>query len=392
MLFAIKHLLFSILFANPVPFNLIENKVLMIQTSQVPAPVIVPVILCGGSGTRLWPASRESHPKQFLSLTSETSLLQNTVTRALAICGAPASSVVVVTLAAMKDLILKQLGETAPDAANHILCEPMARNTAAAVCAAALYVSQKFGDDAVLWVLPSDHHIGDETALKKSFECALTAAKDNKLVTFGIEPTRPDTGYGYIRAKPSDAGKLIMGVEEFVEKPNLETAKKYLQSGHYMWNSGMFLFSAKSALNEFQSHSSDVLLGVTSALEKDGTLNADEYAKIPSQPFDKAVMEKSAHICVVPTNPDWSDIGSWESLWDICEKDENNNVLDGNAVTLNTQNSLVHSKKKLIAVAGLDNIVVVETDDAILIMNKQDNDSMRELIKKLKDSGAREVA
>lgn len=353
--------------------------------------IIVPVILCGGSGTRLWPASRESQPKQFLSLTGETSLLQNTATRALRISGAPASHLVVVTLGAMKGMIEKQLADITPPISSHIVCEPSARNTAAAVAAAARYVADTFGDDAFMWVLPSDHHIGNETALGQSFGHALEAASHNKLVTFGITPTRPDTGYGYIRAQNKDAGKSIMGVEEFVEKPDLETARRYLESGEYMWNSGMFLFSAKTVLSEFKTHAPDVLAGVDTALQN-GVLEAAAYAKIPSTPFDKAVMEKSSSVCVVPANPDWSDIGSWESLWDICDKDENNNVLDGNAVTLNARNSLIHSRKKLIAVAGLENIVVVETDDAILIMNKQDNDSMRALIKKLKDSGAREVA
>lgn len=363
----------------------------MAQSSNNASGIIVPVILCGGSGTRLWPASRESHPKQFLSLTGETSLLQNTASRALRISGAKASNLVVVTLAAMKSLIEKQLSETLGGSPSHIVSEPCARNTAAAVAAAALYVARTFGEDALMWVLPSDHHIGNELALAQSFAHALDSARDKKLATFGITPTRPDTGYGYIRAKKSDAGKTVMRVEEFVEKPNFDTAKKYLQSGDYMWNSGMFLFSAKTVLDEFETHAPDILAGVQAALQND-VLDASTYAKIPSQPFDKAVMEKSDKVCVVPANPDWSDIGSWESLWDICDKDENNNVLDGNAVTLNAKNSLIHSKKKLIAVAGLENIVVVETDDAILIMNKQDNDSMRELIKKLKDNGAREVA
>ena len=354
-------------------------------------PLIIPVILCGGSGTRLWPASRESHPKQFLSLVGEASLLQNTALRATAISGAPLSSIVVVTLAAMKNTIVKQLTELSPNPTSHILCEPSARNTAAAIAFASAYVSKTFGNDALMWVLPSDHHIGDEGALKKSFAHALDAAANNKLVTFGITPTRPDTGYGYIRAASSDKGKTIMGVEEFVEKPNLETAKAYLQSGHYMWNSGMFLFNVKTVLHEFKNLAPDILQTVQSAMKNDAVDEAI-YAAIPSIPFDKAIMEKSSHVCVVPTNPEWSDIGSWESLWDICQKDENNNVLDGNAATLNTKNSLIHSKKKLIAVAGLDNIVVVETDDAILIMNKNDNDSMKALVKKLKDNGATEVA
>lgn len=361
--------------------------------TQTKHPMIVPVILCGGSGTRLWPASRESHPKQFLSLVGEDSLLQNTAQRALSLSGAPASSLVVVTLAAMKGMIETQLSKLSPAMTGHILCEPSARNTAAAVAAAGLYVRHHFGDEAVLWILPSDHHIGDEAKLKNALTLALPAAMDGNLVTFGITPTRPDTGYGYIRAGAAQPHSNVLSVDQFVEKPDLKTAKEYLSSGQYLWNSGMFLFTAGAVLGEFKSHAPDILSIVERSLKtNEKSLDKDLYATIPAQPFDKAIMEKSPHVAVVPANPDWSDIGSWESLWDICQKDENNNVLDGNAVTLNTKNSLIHSKEKLIAIAGLENIVVVETDDAILIMNKQDNDSMRALIKKLKDSGAREVA
>lgn len=354
---------------------------------------VVPVILCGGSGTRLWPASRESHPKQFLSLVGETSLLQNTLSRAMRIAGVDMSSVVIVTLSSMQDTILKQVLELSPVLTPHILCEPCARNTAAAVAAASLYVQAHFGPNAVLWVLPSDHHIGDETALASACAFAKLAAQNEHLVTFGIQPTRADIGYGYIRAKEEDAGKPVMQIEQFVEKPDLATAKEYLQSGHYMWNSGMFMFRADTVLKEFETHNPAILQNVQHAFSKDvSDLNGVKYASVPAQPFDTAVMEKSTRGVVIPANPQWSDIGSWESLWDICQKDENNNVLDGNAVTLNAKNSLIHAKEKLIAVAGLENIVVVETDDAILIMNKNDNDSMRELIKKLKNTGAREVA
>ena len=354
---------------------------------------IVPVILCGGSGTRLWPASRESHPKQFLSLVGETSLLQNTLTRATRIAGVDMSSVLIVTLSAMKDTIIKQVSELSPVLMPHILCEPCARNTAAAVAAASLFVTAQFGPNAIMWVLPSDHHIGDEAALANAFSFAKLAAQNEHLVTFGIQPTRADTGYGYIRAREEDAGKSVMQIEQFVEKPDLATARQYLQSGHYMWNSGMFMFRADTVLGEFEAHAPSLLQNVRAAFSVDSKLlDGDTYTKVAAQPFDKAVMEKSKRGVVIPANPEWSDIGSWESLWDICKKDENNNVLDGNAVTLNAKNSLIHAKEKLIAVAGLENIVVVETEDAILIMNKNDNDSMRELIQKLKSTGAREVA
>lgn len=349
---------------------------------------VIPVILCGGSGTRLWPASRDEHPKQFLSLTNSASLLQNTIQRAMAISGAPLARLVIVTLWTMEDAIKKQVKD---QSAPHILCEPSARNTAAAVALAADYIAKTFGPQSVMWVLPSDHHIGDEAALARSFHDALKSANDGNLVTFGISPTRPDTGYGYIRAGAAVDAAPALPVEQFVEKPDLEKARQYLASGAYLWNSGMFLFSADVVLAEFKNHAPEILKNIEKAVKNSSHRpTADLYAAIPSEPFDKAIMERSSRVTVVPSNPKWSDIGSWESLWDIRDKDGDNNVLEGNAIAHNATNSLVQSNGKLIAISGLDNIVVVETDDAILIMNKSDSGSMRELVKKVKDKNSAE--
>lgn len=352
----------------------------------------IPVILCGGSGTRLWPASREDWPKQFLSLTNELSLFQNTVQRALNITGASPEDVMVVTIDGLAGAIETQFAALFPHIKAHILREPSARNTAAAVALAALYAQKTFGDDALLWILPSDHYIGDEGALASAFEAAIPSSQEGNLVTFGIAPTRPDTGYGYIRAQPGIYTD-VLPVEEFVEKPNLETAKKYLSSGQYLWNAGMFLFTVRGVLDQFDVHAPGIARAVAQSMTDD--IAAPEkhgYAAIASEPFDKAVMEKTARAVVVPANPEWSDIGSWESLWTLRDKDENNNVTEGQAVCVNTANSLIHANKTLIAVAGLDNIVVIETDDAILIMNKNDNDSMRALVKKLKEDPTRGIA
>lgn len=354
--------------------------------------MIIPVILCGGSGTRLWPSSRENHPKQFLPLMDDYSLIQNTMRRALRASGAEASSLVTVTLGGMKDAVIEQLAEIDPAATQHILCEPSARNTAAAVALAAAYVQKTFGDDATLWILPADHHIGKEDILAESFQHGLVAANNGRLVTFGINPTRPDTGYGYIRVGDADASGKIHDVKQFVEKPNLETAQSYLDNGNYLWNSGMFLFAAKTVIAEFETYAANILNDVhTSMTSEFGQPSADAYAKIEKQPFDKAIMEKSSLVAVVPCNPEWSDIGSWESLWDIRAKDANHNVLEGNVTSFNAHGCLIQGKEKLIAVAGLDNIVVVETEDAILITNKSDNDSMKSLVQGLKDAGARET-
>lgn len=348
---------------------------------------IIPVILCGGSGTRLWPASREDWPKQFLALTNELSLFQNTVRRALTITGAAPADLVIVTIDALAGAIAEQFADLFADMKPHILREPSARNTAAAVALAAAYAQKTFGDDALLWILPSDHHIGDEDSLAAAYRAALPAATRGDLVTFGIAPTRPDTGYGYIRAK---AGLYtdILPVESFVEKPDIATAQQYLDSGNYLWNSGMFLFSVAAIMEEFRDHAPAILSGVESAMTENAVApEKSAYAGIESAPFDKAIMEKSSRVVVVPANPGWSDIGSWQSLWDLRDKDEHNNVTEGRAVCVNSTNSLIHANKTLIAIAGLDNIVVIETDDAILIMNKNDNESMRALVKKLKETG-----
>ena len=360
--------------------------------TQTTEDLIVPVILCGGSGTRLWPASRENHPKQFLSLLDDFSLLQNTLRRALRVSGAKASSVVVVTLCGMEPAVEKQLAEINPAAAAHIICEPSARNTAAAIALAADYVRKHFGENAIMWVLPSDHHIGRESALAHSFQHALHAAKDGKLVTFGITPTRPDTGYGYIRSgKAQDTG-LIFSVENFVEKPDLATAETYLADGNYLWNSGMFVFAANTVLEQYKSHAGDILDGVRASTKfSDRMPVANVYDAIDSQPFDKAIMEKSENIVVVPCNPEWSDIGSWESLWDISKKDGNDNVLEGNVVAHNTQGCLIQSQNRLIAVSGLKDLIIVETEDALLISAKSDTDSMKELVQAMKNAGAPEI-
>ncbi|PZQ46647.1 MAG: mannose-1-phosphate guanylyltransferase/mannose-6-phosphate isomerase, partial [Micavibrio aeruginosavorus] len=324
---------------------------------------------------------------------NDFSLLQNTMRRALRTSGADASTLVTVTLGALKNGVAAQLAEIDEKATQHILCEPSARNTAAAVAFAAEYVLRVFGEGAIMWILPADHHIEREDVLANSFQHALAAAKTGKLVTFGINPTRPDTGYGYIRVGEADASGKVHSVQQFVEKPDLTTAKSYLQTGEHLWNSGMFLFSAKSVVDHFATLSPKILKDVRRAMEV-AVLHpcTDIYNAIESQPFDKAIMEKSDQVAVVPCNPEWSDIGSWESLWDIRAKDSNNNVIEGRAACHNAKGCLIQSKDKLIAVAGIDNLVVVETEDALLITNKSDNDSMKAMVTGLKKAGAPEVS
>ena len=353
---------------------------------------IVPVILCGGSGTRLWPASREKHPKQFLNLVNDFSLLQNTMRRALRVCGAEASSMVTVTRGTLKNSVSAHIAEIDEKGIAHILCETKARNTAAAVAFAAEYVTRNFGPDAIMWILPADHHIADENILSQSLCDALEAARAGKLVTFGITPTRADTGYGYIRAGAKTTTAGVLEVAEFVEKPNLETAQKYVAEGNYLWNSGMFLFTAQSVTEHYNEFAPRILSDVRAAMKTDDREPcAKTYSQIEEISFDKAIMEKSKNTAVVPCNPEWSDIGSWESLWDIMPKDMNNNVVQGKATLHNAQGCLVQSKDRLIAVAGLDNIVVIESGDAILIADKTDANSMKTLVSSLKKAGAREA-
>lgn len=355
--------------------------------------MIVPVILCGGSGTRLWPASREEHPKQFLKLTGKNSLLQETVQRAAKTANVPMEHLVVVTVKSQQEKVKEQLAELDPSAQSTVLCEPCPRNTAAAIAFAAKYVVREFGKDALLWILPADHHIDDEQALSQAYALGLQAAQQGYLVTFGIQPTRPETGYGYILQGGPLIENAVYKIQEFVEKPDPDTARAYLEAGDYLWNSGMFLFRADTALSQFGQHAPEILTGVAAAVTDEDYTQAspDLYAALPSEPFDKAIMEKSAQSAVVPCDPRWSDIGSWESLWEIKNKDENGNALEGHVACHNVKNSLIESKDRLIACAGIENIIVVDTGDAILIADRRDGDSIKALVNELKKSGAPEV-
>ena len=363
----------------------------MNETAPLPQQRIIPVILCGGSGTRLWPASRENHPKQFLSLLGQSSLLQETLRRAGRVTGAGLSDMIVVTLASMHEKVARAVREIDGGRQAHILSEPSARNTAAAVALAAEYAARLFGKDCILWIMPSDHHIDNESALAFSFAHALAAARDGRLVTFGIAPTRAETGYGYIKHN-RDGGECHT-VAEFVEKPDLETARGYIRSGDYLWNSGMFVFRAADILCEYETFCPYITDGVRQAIKagRPEAPDAASYARIATESFDKAIMEKTDNVCVVPTRAGWSDIGSWESLWELHAKDGNANAAEGEAVFANAERCFVKSRDKLVAVAGLDDIVVVEESDTILVAAKKDGASLRELVSAMKKQARPEV-
>ena len=284
---------------------------------------IIPVILNGGSGTRLWPLSREDKPKQFLSLLGDDTLFQSTIKRALRISGTEPKNVVTVTLEKHKKETLRQALEIDPSLSDHILCEPDARNTAAAFIYAAYYVRQYFGEDALMWVLPSDHHIDDEVALRSALEHAANIARYDYLVTFGIQPTRPETGYGYISNGEALNEPDVYAVEQFVEKPTIEIAEQYFESGEYLWNSGMHVFNAKAAIEAFNMHAPKTDFLVRQSLSDPNTMKkpkAKVYTDIQKEPFEKAVLEKSKNVAVVSCDIGWCDIGSWRSLWMLRSK------------------------------------------------------------------------
>ena len=311
---------------------------------------ILPVILAGGAGTRLWPVSRETMPKHLAKIIGDESLLQLTAKRVTA--DAPAGQLITVAARHQDLLIRRQLDMIDPALASHRLLEPTGRNTAAAIALAALYARKTFGGDAVLWVCPSDHLIRNEPALIQAVQHALPAASAGDLLTFGIQPTRPETGYGYIQAgTPASEGSPVLKVKRFVEKPNLETAEKMLEEGGYLWNSGMFLFRADRIIEELGAHEPMILEATEKAyLEAgkgaDGSLcpPMEAYQKIPSMPIDKAVMERAKRIAVVPCDPDWTDLGSWHAIWEQSAKDENGNALRGDVLLNGTKNCLIQGR------------------------------------------------
>ncbi|MDZ4184121.1 MAG: mannose-1-phosphate guanylyltransferase/mannose-6-phosphate isomerase [Desulfuromonadales bacterium] len=352
--------------------------------------MICPVILSGGSGSRLWPLSRELYPKQFLPLAGTSTMLQQTLQRldGLAELTAP----LIVCNEEHRFLVAEQLRqiEVTPAA---ILLEPLGRNTAPAIAVAALQVMAA-GDDPLLLVLPSDHVILDRDALQQAILIAALGASAGQLVTFGIVPTAPETGYGYIRARGE--GELL-AVQAFVEKPNLPTATEYLQSGDYFWNSGMFLFRASRYLEELQRFAPDILTACTNALaggERDRDflrLDLTAFAACRSESIDYAVMEKTADAAVVPLDAGWNDLGSWSSLWDISVKDANANALNGDVVAIDCHNSFLLAESRYLAAIGIDDLIVVETADAVLVAKRDQVQLVKEIAADLKRSGRREA-
>ncbi|REG78356.1 mannose-1-phosphate guanylyltransferase/mannose-6-phosphate isomerase [Marinomonas pollencensis] len=345
---------------------------------------IIPVILSGGSGSRLWPVSREYYAKQCLPLVDANfSLLQNTVLRTESFAF---SSPIVVCNESHRFLIAQQLQDIGVVQAS-ILLEPEGRNTAPAIALAALEAQHKGLDDALLLVLPADHVIRDVSAFEKAIQQASDLTASNGLVTFGVQPTRAETGYGYIRSGADFA------VAEFVEKPDETTAQSYLDSGDYLWNSGMFLFKAKAYLSELATYRRDISEAVKVAYQGRSEdmdfvrIDAAAFAACPEMSIDYAVMEPTKNAKVVPYAGDWSDIGTWDALYDYADKDAEQNVLLGDVMAENTNNCLVRAESRLVAAVGVDNLVIVETADAVLVMNKNNAQDVKKVVKRLKEEG-----
>lgn len=352
--------------------------------------MIIPVILSGGSGSRLWPVSREMYPKQLLPLVGQSTMLQETVLRLRGI-----DDIVQPVVVCNEDhrfMVAEQL-RSIGSAAAVIMLEPFGRNTAPAVALAALETMTTH-DDPLLLILPADHVITDVAAFQQACRAATAYAEQGKLVTFGITPHAAETGYGYIQKGAqlphSEALAAAFGVERFVEKPDLATATQYVQSGDYLWNSGMFLLSARRYLDELQKFAPGMVAACRTAHDKAVRdqdflrLDAAAFALCPSDSIDYAVMEKTDAAAVIPLDAGWSDVGSWSALWEIADRDDSGNSSKGDAMLLNTSNCFVSAGSRLVAVVGMDNCVIVETPDAVLVADKDQVQDVKQIVNLLK--------
>ena len=352
-------------------------------------PKLQAVLLSGGSGTRLWPLSREAYPKQFLPLAGEDTMLQATWRRVAPVAGA---APIVVAGEDHRFLVAEQLRQVGVAAAS-ILLEPVGRNTAPSIDAAALQAMAD-GDDPLLLVLPSDHVVRDAEAFRAAVQEASAAAEAGALVTFGIVPTAPETGFGYIQAQ---AGEGVRKVLRFVEKPDATTAQSYLDAGGYYWNSGMFLFRASRYLDELARFRADILDGARAAFDaarRDGDfirLAADAFAATPAESIDYAVMERTDAAMVLPVDIGWNDVGSWSALWDVAERDAAGNAHHGDVIAVDSRNSYAWSRR-LVALVGVDDIVVVETDDAVLVAHKDKVQQVKDVVAQLKQEQRSQAA
>jgi len=354
------------------------------------SPQILPVILCGGTGTRLWPLSRESYPKQFWPLASDKTMLAETAARG---SGAGFLPPMIVCNEAHRFLVAEQLR----DKGASIVLEPIGRNSAPAIAAAAL-LAEETAPGAVLWFMAADAAIGDVAALQAALAKAAAAARAGAIVTFGMQPTAPEVGYGYIETGEALPGSAdVKRIARFVEKPDAARAAEFLKTGRHLWNSGMFVATATTMLAELETHAPEVLKGVRAAVAgaaRDGDfirLEAAAFTATPAISIDYAVMERTQKSAVVPASIGWSDIGSWAALWEVQPKDAAGNATHGPVALVDAKNCYVRSEGILTGVIGLEDVVVVVTDDAVLAMHRDHAQDVKKLVDQLKARGAKEA-
>ena len=347
---------------------------------------MIPVILSGGSGTRLWPLSRKQYPKQYLPLASDNTMLQETILRLSGLDNL--ADPIIICNADHRFLVAEQCQQI--DIKNPtILLEPIGRNTAPAIVAAALQ-SINGSDDAVLLILSADHVIQDVSAFHQAINVANTQARSGKLATFGIVPTDANTGYGYIKSSHKNNDGAYK-VEQFVEKPDLKTAETYLEQGNYLWNSGMFMFQANTLIDELTTHAPDIVASVNNAVENATRdldfirLDKQSFESSPSNSIDYALMEKSDNVVVVPLDAQWNDIGSWSALHDIGTKDDNGNVIQGDVFTEETTNTYIHANHHMVATIGVQDLVIVDTPNATLISTKDKAQDVKKIVERLQE-------
>jgi len=352
--------------------------------------MIVPVILSGGSGTRLWPLSRKLYPKQFINLVNETTLFQDTILRLPEDVAEP----LIICNKEHRFLAAEQLREIGKKTKGIIL-EPEGRNTAPAVALAALQFINK-GEDPILLVLSADHLIKNIEAFHQSITIASELAENNKLITFGVVPDKAETGYGYIEANINNTDDYY-SIKSFTEKPSQKNAKKYLDSGNYLWNSGMFMFKASVYLSELEKFEPEILSAckkscTTENIDSDFIrIDNDAFHQCPNESIDYAVMEHTKNGVVVPLDANWSDVGSWSSLWDSKTKDSNDNVSEGDVFLEDVKNTYTYSSNRLVSVIGVSNLVIVDTQDALLVADKQQTHNIKKIVERLQNDKRSEV-
>lgn len=348
------------------------------------------VIMAGGGGTRFWPLSRHEVPKQLLNLSGRDKMINETIDR-VATLASKNDIFVVTNVDQVPGMIEATTGRLRKD---HILSEPSARNTAACIGYAALEIIKKYGD-GIMCIFPSDHFIKDEAAFTRILGEAIKVANNDSLVTLGITPTFPSTGYGYIKFDKSET-TLDKRVVEFKEKPDEETAKKYVSSGEYSWNSGMFVWKASVIIDEFKKLLPDVYeclekIGDALGSDREAEVINEVYPTIPSISIDYGIMEKSDKVRVISAEMGWNDVGSWDNLGVLYDEDSNGNITAGDFLGIDTKNCITYSGKRLISTIGVEDLIIVETDDAVMVINKDRAQDVKKIVDKLKDAGRNEL-